>query len=279
MQFNFPKISLFLLLLVMAGGNLLAQNTTIDGEGKKEEKQLGQSKGNSTQVLIIPFDPKLYMSEIDKKIGTENRMTFDQIRSTFRSGLDNKLLAQIKTSNSAYSLLADSVKNKKDLEMIYKSINYTYDKVTPDGSVPNSPGEKEKPRIVNGQLQVEMDNEYRFMNTNISNPRLLTFLATKYKSEYFVFINELDIKNKLETYDPITDTYKREVAVHYTVFDKNGKKLNAGIATTEFSSTVNDTKTIINTCFPVVAKTINDRLVKSIPAPTAGTPKDPLKQK
>ena len=250
------------------------ENTREQGGGSNDK--LG--KGENYKVLLIPFKPIMYMSEVDKKIGTQQKMTFEQIRSTFRWGLDSKLLSQMRISNSTYSLLSDSVKTRKDLEMIYKAISYSYDKITPDGSVAKSSAPvKNGPKVKDGHLAVEMSDEAKFMNTRIDNPKLLPYLHEKYKTDYFVFINELDIRNNMESYDITTDTYQRTVTVHYTVFDKAGKKLSAGVSTSSFSSNVNDTKTIINTAFTAVAKSLNERIAKAIPATTVTV--DPLKQK
>jgi hypothetical protein len=268
-------LSILCLLASAIATDASAQETTREQGGGSTSKTV---KEENYRVLLIPFKPTMYMSEVDKKIGTQQKMTFDQVRDAFRWGLDSKLLSQMRAANSTYSLLSDSAKNRKDLEMIYKAISYSYDKVTPDGSIAKtSPPAKDQPRIKDGHLVVEMSDEAKFMNTKIDNPKLLPYLHEKYKTDYFVFINELDIRNNMDSYDIATDTYQRVVTVHYTIFDKTGKKLNAGIATSAFSSNVNDTKTIINTAFASIARSLNERVVKAIPAAT--TTVDPLKQK
>lgn len=265
-------------VFLLITGAASAQNTTRD-ENDKNTGNSGYGKGTG-KILLIPFDPKLYMSEVDKKIGTENKLTFNQLRAMFRSGLDYKIATELKAAGATYSLLTDSVKNKNDIKLVYESIGYDYDKPNPDGAVTKTPVQKkEDPKIKNGQLVVEMNDEQRFMNTKIINKDLLTYLNGKYKSDVFVFINQLDIKKDPESYDITTDTYKRDVIVHYTVFDKTGKRINAGIATSSFSSTVNDPKTIINTAFTDIAKTITARVTKLVAPATETTVKDPLKQK
>lgn len=268
------RFSLMLAFIVIAIA-VHAQETTREQSGGTDKF----GKGENYRVLLIPFKPTMYLSEVDKKIGTQQKMNFEQVRDAFRWGLDSKLLSQMKTTNSTYSLLSDSAKNRKDLELIYKAISFSYDKVTPDGSIPRSTTQgKEEPKIRNGQLVVEMSDEVKFMNTRIENPKLLPYLHQKYKTDYFVFINELDIRNDMNSYDITTDTYQRVVTVHYTIFDKAGKKLNAGIVTSQFSSEVNSSKTIVNTAFTAAAKSLNERISKAIPASTATTV-DPLKQK
>lgn len=270
-------------MLLLAGAAASAQNTT------REEKDNSSSKGTTCKILVIPFNPKMYLSDVDKKLGTENKMNFNQLRAAFRAGLDYKVASQLKSVNTTYSLLTDSVKNKKDLEMIYNSVGYDYDKPNPEGAVSKNPtAQKEQPKIQNGQLVVEMNDEFRFMNAKITNPKLVPYLQEKFKADVYVFINELDIKKNEGSYDITTDTYQRDVIVHYTVFDKSGKRINAGVATSTFSSTVNDTKSIINSAFSSIAKTISDRVIKSAPyvssAPvpnnsTTPAPNNQVKQK
>ena len=86
----------------------------------------------------------------------------------------------------------------------------------------------------------------------ISN-EVLSYLNKKYTSEYFVFINQLDIKNDMSSYDINTDSYQREVVVHYSILDITGKTINAGIATSRFSSKENNPKKIVAQCFSPIA--------------------------
>lgn len=272
---------LFLLALCLPALSSLAQNTTREDNSKGSGSNLPDGNQSGKKILLIPFDPKLYMSEVDQKIGRENKMTFNQVRAAFRAGLDYKILAQLKTVSSAYSLLSDSAANRKDMQLIYESIGYDYDKPSPNGEIVKKPATaaKEQPTIKNGQLMVQTSDGDRFMNTRIINPKLLPYLQGKHKADVFLFINELDIRKDPESYDIVTDTYKRIVTVHYTFFDRAGNRLNAGIVTSSFMSTVNDPKTIINTAFTEIAKVLTERAAKVVAVPAPPAAKDPLKQK
>ena len=269
-----------LIVMLIAPAAAIAQNTTREDNSKGNGSKIPDGKPSRQKILLIPFDPKLYMSEADPKIGRENKMTFPQLRATFRSGLDYKILSHLKTIGTAYSLLSDSVANKKDMQLVYESIGYDYDKPNPGGEVSKRQApEKQQPKIQNGQLAVEMSDEFRFMNAKIVNPRLLPYLQGKHKADVFLFITELDIRKDPESYDIVTDTYMRDVIVHYTIFDRSGKRLNAGVVVSSFSSTVNDPKTIINTAFAEIGKALAERAAKAIAEAPAGPAIDPLKQK
>ena len=261
-------VLLFLLPLFFISA--YAQNTTI---GNKKNDQLVNNllRTEAYKILLIPFDPKLYMSEIDKNIAKESNMNFDQIRNNFRFALDENIFIEFKQRYSIFSLLSDTNKTSLDLNYIYQSIGYKYDVVPKEnpsnennmkkmiGKVTNPLKEKEedKPKIQNGQLAVEMNSDKRFMNTVISDPNLLTFLNKKYLSDIFIFINELDIKNDLSSsFDINANTYQREVTVHYSIFNKEGKNIHSGVAVTHFSSDLNNPKKIAASCFASVAQTI-----------------------
>lgn len=254
-------ISFFILLSTSAG---FSQSSTINPD-VKEEKKIEFENNKNTTVLLIPFEHKMFLSEIDKSINKETGMNFNQIRGAFRYNLDISLLLQFKSSYNTYSLMTDTAKTAADLSYIYESIGYRYDpvpqalpvkQVVKKNNRSKALKEEGKSQIKNGQLVVEENNDKSFMNTVIKNPNLISHLRKKYPADIFVFINELDIKNDLTSPDISIEGYPREVTVHYTIFDKNSKQLDAGIATTHFVASLNDPKKISNECFSKISKSI-----------------------
>jgi hypothetical protein len=146
----------------------------------------------------------------------------------------------------------------KDLNFIYKSTTINFDKL----NKPTEPTAKpvKGPNGINkGQLEVAISTEAKFSNIRFNTEDLISYLNEKYGSEYFVFINELDILTVPDSYDLATDSYQREVSVHYTIVDKNSKLVVAGLATSRISSKENDPKKIVNTAFGPIARTIATR--------------------
>lgn len=244
--------------------NLFAQNTTIGDSDKS--KSLPENERQTGKILLIPFEPRLYLSEIDKKLGAENELTFRDIRNGFRSGLDKQILAELKKIKSTYSLFADTSETMADLALIYKSIGYNYDLVPVEGqAVAKSTTSANKAKVKDGQLAVEMNYDKRFMNTSIKNPNLLEYLHKKYNADFFVFINELDLKHDPKgEIDLETGSYPREATVHFTVFNKSGKTIASGISATGFSPALNDPQKIVYTVFPAIAKDISQRTSRAI---------------
>ena len=55
--------------------------------------------------------------------------------------------------------------------------------------------------------------------------------------------------------------YKREIKVHYTIFDNSGKEVSSGAIKSRFSSNENDIDKIIRVQFPLIAERIVQNLV------------------
>ncbi|MCW3083162.1 MAG: peptidoglycan-binding protein [Bacteroidetes bacterium] len=238
---------LFLILLFPLLTN--AQEGTRNA-GKKE------LSGN---VMVVPFEPKLYMSEIDQKINQQTKWSFDQMREFFRHQLDSQLKLKLQGVDSpVLTFYTDSVKTSKDLEFVYKSTTVSFDMV--DRPTAPTVENKKQSGIKNGQIAVEQSSDKKFTNVKLNNKELIPFLNKKYNTHYFVFVNELDIKTVEGSYDLSSDSFQREVTVHYTIIDENSKLISAGAATARFSSKINDPKKIVSLTFSPIAAYIAAKL-------------------
>lgn len=272
---------LFSLLLVQLF--VSAQNTTIDRTKKNEALLNRDVILQKNKVLIIPFKPTMYLSEIDKKVHDETKLNFDQIVNTFRNGLDEMIYLELKPKIKSYSLITDSAKNIKDLDYTYQSISYTYTPVPPENATKKDLNElktqSSKPQIVNGELKVEMNTGKKFMNVKILNKELLPHLSKKYNASVFLFINEIDMKNKLEEANTIDGTYNREVTVHYSIVDASGIFLNYGTSAISFPSNINNPQKIINEYYSAIAKDIALKLVDGVAPDLSAKPAEKNKAK
>ncbi len=223
------------------------------------------SSTQSGKILLVPFEPKLYMSEIDQKVNQQTKWNFNQIRENFRHQLDTQLKLKFQSIAPVVSFYSDSTKMSKDLEYTYLSSNLSYELVN-QPTAATAPTKKQE-GIKNGQVAVEINSDKKFMNTKLPNLEVLTYLNKKYKVEYFVFINELDITTIMDSYDMASDTYQRQVAVHYSIIDKTGKTISAGLATSTFSSKENNPKKIVSSTFTPIASFIASKLAVIINPP------------
>jgi hypothetical protein len=211
--------------------------------------------------MIIPFEGKLYMSQIDHKINAETKMSQKQIKETFRRGISKELESALKKNYETLDLLKDTSKYKKDLFAIYKSLTYTYDKV-PDQSNYKAPvNDKTKNEsIKKGQLVVETDPNARFMNAKIMSPAMVPGLFAKYKTDLFLFVNQLDILSNTLASGETGSLTERVITVHYTVYTIDAKEIQSGICSVKFSPEVNAPSKIVSSYISKIAGEIARRI-------------------
>jgi hypothetical protein len=218
------------------------------------------------KVLIVPFETKMVMSEIGKEVNAKTHLSYNAITEEFRKEMDLAMFAAIKKNCTTVSLLDGKPKSDSTLAYIYGSTSYSYDIVP--GTVPESGSKDNKNNgnyIKNGQLEVPVDYSQRFMNISFLNPKLLPDLGTKYNTDTYIFLNELDIKNVENNANNLSDdAYRREVTVHYSIVDNTGHYVSKGIATTYFPYHENDPKVIGEKYFPALAKTIEKDYIKGL---------------
>ena len=225
------------------------------------------------KVMIVPFEPKLYMSQIDHKINAETKFNQKEIKETFRKGINAELAKALKQKYEVLDLLKDTTKYKKDVLAIYKSITFDYEKV-PDQSNYKAPVEEKgkNATIKNGQVLVESNADARFMNAKVTSPALIPGLYAKHKTDLFLFINQLDIiSNQLAAGDMGTSA-ERIITLHYTVFTVDAKEINSGTCSIKFPADVNAPTKIISGYVSKLSNEITRRISLAL-AKTEAAPK------
>src|SRR5690348_5656454 len=82
------------------------------------------------KILIIPYNPMMHLSDADHAIAEESEKEMKEIRAMFRSGIDQHINKQLTKMYDSHDILADMrPESRKNLEMIYGSVNYSYDTV------------------------------------------------------------------------------------------------------------------------------------------------------
>ena len=244
--------------------SLSAQNKTISEKSKNEREPASKHK-----VLLIPFEPKLYLSEADYAFYQKTQLSPRQLKTKFRDGLNEQLYKALRANGfGVIDLMDDTVKYKKDTEGIYQYLAYEYQKVPDQTNYQPPKKEKSKQAVEKGQLNVETNSDVRFMNAKLTNAKVVPMLYGKYKTDLFLFINQLDIKEagaKENNQFTGLGSENRKIVVHYTIYTYDAKEINSGIAEEEFSIELNEPKKIIDKHFSKIAITITQRLIKYLP--------------
>ncbi len=217
------------------------------------------------KILLVPYNPIMHVSDADHDIAEYSEKNVTELRTMFRLGLTEAVGAQLVKVYPTYSLISDASKEtEKDLNMIYGSVNYSMDTVFPVAH-PATKADSLKRKSVLSKKQLKKVKEIRelkFMNIGLSHPELLTLLSQKYGADLFVFLNQLEIKtNYDDCLDLALKIYRREIKVHYAVYDAFGKQLYGDVAVVDFPSNSNDIKQIMQANFLKIAEYI----VQTIP--------------
>jgi len=260
----FASTNLFIVLIssLFFCEKVHSQDQTLNPNNKPQRESVTIHK-----AVIIPFEPKLYMSEIDRSIYAETNLSAREIKHKFRDGLNEQIYKAFRAAKfGAVDFMEDTLKFKKDVESIYQFLTYDYVKVPDQQKYKTPKKEKEEKKIDKGQLIVETNSEKRFMNARLTNPKIIPSISGKYKSDVFVFINQLDIKasGAKDAFDLGPERVNRLIVVHYTIYTKSGVEINSGIVEEEFDPTLNIPRKIIDKHFSKIAVTIVQRAQKAL---------------
>lgn len=257
----------FVLFVTVFSLNLTAQTTT-----KNDGTTTSTSAVKKTKVLVIPWDPKMFncSSDITRAISSETGQKYNQIQESMRKGMVEQMKKAFGSGYTVTSLLDDTAKMKADLHYVYTctSISYTPVNFPLNATKADSAKLKAAPGIQKGQVQTSVDETDKFMNTVLLSPNLLGYLKNKYGVEYVVFFNEVDLENDLGT-DPYNlqgkEDFTRSVVAHWTIFNTtDGKRIAMGKTKSNFSSTNNSPKKIIDGTFSTITKAIYTKFATAI---------------
>ena len=259
------------LFAIFAMYSASAQNTTT---GTNE----GSGISYKSSVLVIPFESKMYFSDIDRDVSQKTELNFHEIKAKFRAALDQNIYIALKKYYNPMSFYSiEPSEAKQELAYVYNSVGYKYEVVPQEEVVEKETvgkkfigkfKKKEKEEeyieagIQNGEIVSQVDSREKYMKTTITNDQLLPNLDQKYKASYYLFVNQLDIKRAADNrYLASDEAYQREIKVHYTIIDAKGEVASSGAIKSRFASNQNDIDKIIKDQFPLIAERIVNNLL------------------
>lgn len=215
-------------------------------------------------IVVVPFHPNRYISEIDRYIAEGTNYTYQHTRGFFRKGLDNAILIGAKEHNEFVSMHADDPVINEDLDFIYKVVSPSVVPYEPP-IILEDKGFKRKlsqywtkiqtnvdkgpepgTRVERGQIISVEDTRELITKAKIFNEIIFDSLVPKYEADYFLFVNELNLMNAAGSQQELeSEDYNRLIKVHYSVFDKEGNELFSLVKKRYFSSYKNDLPAII----------------------------------
>ncbi|MBK9524556.1 MAG: hypothetical protein IPO39_07305 [Bacteroidetes bacterium] len=209
----------------------------------------------SASILVIPYMPAMHLSDADFDIAEESEMDQGEIRTRLRSGLVKALNKQFSEIYDIRVPEQDFVEqDMRDMDIIYHSLAFEQDTIYPVKHP------QKDSTLLKKKLFRKSDNksykpiDKNYMNVVVRDPGLLPDMAKKYNNDYFIFLNELDIKTHFDDCINLAmKIYQREIKVHYTIFDRTGKQVYGDVAVVQFPSNENRVDELANQNFPKVA--------------------------
>ncbi|MFN6947190.1 MAG: LysM peptidoglycan-binding domain-containing protein [Cytophagaceae bacterium] len=233
------------------------------------------------QVLIIPFDPYLYFSDADAEIAARSRIPSTKVRQVFRRRLNALMRAP---GYETIHLLGGKAKDSlSDINKIYSSVTYNYQDIIHNpnykepepekGQVKNNNSkswiDRQKDKLssapsANSGKAVHAKDNGRYFGVLIKNQELFTYFNYKYDVDYYIFINQFEVKTNYEhCLDRATQNYERQFVTHYSIFDKDGNQIAGNKFTTYYHSNSNDVYQIVSDNMEKIA----NRILAELPAP------------
>lgn len=218
------RIVLTILLISYFFSNTFAQIRT----DKLEEGD------TSTYVVIIPFEDKMYLSdvEIDIDLAKHNNANVGYFKTMLQERIVKELAYELRTRANVLTFEYLPQKKNPDLEAFQSAVSYRVEKLEVL-KVSDARGFKKIHKIDNDKSVKEMAY---VTEANIREVEVFRELADKYRAEYVLYINQLEIRKAVDaSQDKIQkNDYNREATIHYTIFSNSGKKINSGITFSAF---------------------------------------------
>jgi len=224
----------------------------------------------STRILLLPFNPDMYLSDIEQDIMQNTKMSPEEYRVYFRRVLDLKIQGELKSYRPTVSLMGDQEgEDKKELKVFYGQAGYSY--IEPVGKGLGKVTDKKKSLFEKktaedkAPLYITTRGDDKFMNAAISDMKYFNELMTTNNCNYLVSINQLEFKtNYSSCIDLSRKLYRREVIVHYSIWDANSRLIGGNFLVVYFPSDVNKPQEIADKTFKSISETLLTQLKEAI---------------
>ena len=210
-------------------------------------------------ILIIPFDTKMYNNQESEKICKYSGVSYDKSIEKIRTELDLHIYSALKDSTNVSSLLRTYTTDAStDLETVHGNAMYALcDKEDADINK-HKKFTGQNPNLIAGEIvSTTTDNSNKLVSVKLQDKQLFSDLIQSYQAQYVVYLTQFELLGDFSNpYTVADNSYQRTIKVHYVIFNSLGKFVSGDIATMNFSAKVNDLDQICDQYLPVVAKQI-----------------------
>jgi hypothetical protein len=216
---------------------------------------------NKPTLLVIPYMPAMHLSDADQDIAEGSQIDLGEVRTKLRTGIVTKMNQRFADVYDARVPDEGFVKSSdRDYDMLYHSIAFEQDSTYP---FKNPKKFAVVDTTIAGKKAKKKDIDKTFINGVVRDPQLLPDYSKKYGADYFILLNELDIKTHFEDCINLAmKIYRRDIKIHYTIYNKRGEELYGDVAVVHFPSNSNDVDQIINENFPKISDYVYQSFLK-----------------
>ena len=232
------------------------------------------------RVLLVPFDERIYFNDATADIARRDRLTHDEIMEYFRYQLNLQLTNALNDSFEVVDLLKNNTReDEADISGLYTTMSYELRLAELEldtenmGALAKKRAEKleearrkqreeemrnARPGMQNGELvgrKQQTDDMY--LHIIIGQPEVLKEIASRRNIDYFLFINQFDIKTDYR--DPYISgqrNVQRLMRVHFSIYNTNGEFISGNYASTKVPIYEDDKERIVNQYFPDIMRQI-----------------------
>lgn len=216
-------------------------------------------------VMLIPFNPIYYLSDADRDIAKQTNKDIDRIREEFHNRMEWYVYRALKKRYPCVSLLQhDTIAGYRQAAgQLFSNAGFEYAK--PLVKTPETLGDVMSNKTSNKQAQDsrlatnylnDKSNE-KYMSAVIKDKKVFESLYSKFGTDVFVFLTQMEIKTNYKScLDIANEIYRREIMLHFSVYDKEGNLMAGNFAISFFPSDSNNAYDIMSDNFPLIAEAI-----------------------
>lgn len=241
-----------LLILIVLVGCMLQ----LHGQDNTRNFYLNIHQGVQAKVAIVPFEPKMLISDLHRQMCMENNMTTKEVRYALANGFCHamRISAPSRTQPEVYGWEDEW---PSSLEELYRSIGYRH---LPLQELEGQAAEIHGTLVRNGEIKAERDTLTRYISATFEADSVLQELAFESDLDYTLVISELDIVNLGTPIRVNPDGAAYFVRVHYDLYDEAGEHKSGGIVKRPLLATTYDPVQFSKEAFLDVAKGVYDAI-------------------
>ena len=237
------------------------------------------------EYLLVTFPDKLFVCHFGKELVAANETDFTAIRHFFQQAINDSITQKISQYTTVVNTNAVS-DAEREKTMVQENLGYQYENIpidedelsTSDKLKKKLKLKKKEPQpektgtyIEDGQIKSTRNTAPRYMAAQVKNPDFISLLQGIHGQQFIVTVNQVEFVYAVQTnqLDIQHERFQRQLNVHYTVLDNQGKTVTGGMATTFLSKNWNLLPEIAKHSFGEIAEQIAKEIPGLIPEETS----------